>query len=101
MEVIEVKLSDGRTAKIRKGKGSDLFKAQRLANDPAEVSKLLLVFLTEIDGEPLSEETLEEMPLEDVLTLMDAFGQLHPLSRMPLPVAPSSKKASDTWNSTK
>jgi len=97
----EIKLSDGRIAKIRKGKGSDLFKAQRLANDPAEVSKLLLVFLTEIDGKPLTEDELEEMPLEDVLTLMTAFGELHPLSQNLPPFSSSSGKASDTQNSEK
>jgi len=96
MDVLEIKLPSGRTAKIRKGKGSDLFKAQRLANNPDEVSKLLLVLLTEVDGKPLTEDELDNMDLEDVLALLKAFEQLHPLSQTDLPLQPSSGKASPT-----
>jgi len=81
MDKIEVRLSDGKIAVIRKGKGKDLFKAQQLANKPEEVPKLLLVFLTTIDGKPITEDDLDELPLEDVMTLMNAFSELHPFSQ--------------------
>lgn len=81
MDKIEVKLSDERVAVIRKGKGADLFKAQKLANDPSEISKILLVLLTTIDGKPITEDDLDEMPIEDVMALMNAFGELHPFSQ--------------------
>lgn len=98
---MEVRLSDGRIAKIRKGKGSDLFKAQRLASDPTEVTKLLLVFLTTVDGKPLTEEDLDNMPLEDTLALMTAFAELHPLSQTLLQPQPLSGKVSATQSSKK
>ncbi len=99
--MVEVKLSNGSTAVIRKGKGSDLFKAQMAANNPAEVTKYLIAMLTEIDGKPVTIDTLEELPLEDVMNLMTAFGELHPLSQTASPSQPSSKKDSDTQNSKK
>jgi len=83
MDKIEVKLSDGRVAIIRKGKGKDLFKAQQLATKPEEVPKLLLVLLTTIDGKPATEDDIDELPLEDVMALMNAFSELHPFSQTP------------------
>lgn len=96
MDKIEVVLSDLRVAVVRKGKGKDLFKAQQLANTPEEVSKILLVILTTIDGKPATEDDIDELPLEDVMALMNAFSELHPFSQIPERYLYSSGKDSDS-----
>ncbi len=71
----EIKLSDGRTAVIKDGKGKDLFWAQRNATDSSEIIKLLIVRLTEIDGKPIAEDDLDEMPMADVMLLIGEFSK--------------------------
>jgi plasmid maintenance system killer protein len=73
----EIKLSDGRIAVIKEGKGKDLFFAQRHASDPSDIIKLLMVRLTEIDSKPITEEDLDEMPIKDLMILMREFTELH------------------------
>ncbi len=73
----EIKLSDGRIAQIVEGKGKDLFWAQRNATDPTDITTLLLVRLTRIDNEPITEEVLEELPLQDTMALIKAFTELY------------------------
>mgnify|MGYP001770662333 FL=1 len=73
----QVKLSDGRVALIKEGKGKDLFWAQSHASDPSEIIKLLMVRLIEIDSKPITEQELEEMPIKDLMLLMREFTELH------------------------
>lgn len=88
-----IKLSTGKTATFREAKGKDLFEAMRLASEPGEITKLLLARVVEIDGNPITENELEELPLEDVLLLVDAFGERYPLSRVRQTSLSSSEKA--------
>ncbi|MDI6865808.1 hypothetical protein [Thermodesulfovibrio yellowstonii] len=91
-----IKLSNGKTATFREAKGKDLFEALRLASEPGEITKLLLARVLEIDGNPITENELEELPLEDVLLIVDAFGEKYPLSRVRQTSFASSEKASAT-----
>ncbi len=80
--MIEIELSDGRKAFIKEGKGKDLFWAYQNANNPNEILKLLMVRLIEIDGKKVTEDDLEELPLQDALTLTAKFSELmSPLSQ--------------------
>lgn len=66
----QIKLSDGRTAEVRAGKGRDAMKAQRVSG--ADMSKFfpaLMAELVTIDGQALVMEDFEELPLQDFLTL--------------------------------
>jgi hypothetical protein len=74
-------LSDGRKAVIKDGKGRDLFEAMRLASEPGEISKMLLVRLVEIDGKPITEDDIDELPLPDAVKLLDAMSDLLPFIR--------------------
>jgi hypothetical protein len=77
----EIILSDGRKAVIKDGKGRDLFEAMRLASEPGEISKMLLVRLVEIDGKPITEDDIDELPLTDAVKLLDAMSDLLPFTR--------------------
>jgi hypothetical protein len=77
----EIILSDGRKAVIKDGKGRDLFEAMRLASEPGEISKMLLVRLVEIDGKPITEDDIDELPLPDAVKLLDAMSDLLPFTR--------------------
>ena len=77
----EVKLPSGKIATIKDGKGKDLFWAQKMANDPSEIMKMLMIRLVEIDGKAITEDDLDEMDISDVLVLTGEFGKLFsPLS---------------------
>lgn len=77
----EIKLSNNTKATIKEGKGKDLFWAYQNASDPSEIVKLLMVRLIEIDGRPLTEDELENLPMQDVMTLMREFSEIYfPLS---------------------
>lgn len=66
----EVKLSDGRTATIRAGKGRDAMNAQKVSGtDVSKFFPALMAQLVEIDGQKLVMEDFEELPLQDFLTL--------------------------------
>lgn len=74
----KVKLSDGREAAILKGKGKDLIRAAKVAGANAtsmELSFALASALTQIDGKPVVYEDLGEMPLDDVMTIINAVGE--------------------------
>jgi hypothetical protein len=77
----EIILSDGRKAVIKDGKGRDLFEAMRLASEPGEISKMLLVRLVEIDGKAITEDDIDELPLPDAVKLLDAMSDLLPFTR--------------------
>jgi len=77
----EIILSDGRKAVIKDGKGRDLFEAMRLASEPGEISKMLLVRLVEIDGKSITEDDIDELPLPDAVKLLDAMSDLLPFTR--------------------
>jgi len=72
----EVKLSSGKVAVIKNGKGKDLFWAQKMANDSSEIMKMLMVRLIEIDGKGITEDDLDEMDIADVLQLTAEFGKI-------------------------
>jgi hypothetical protein len=77
----EITLPSGRVARIKEGKGKDLFWALSNSTGQNDIIKLLIVRLTEIDGKPLTEDDLEELPLADVMVLMREFTELYsPLS---------------------
>ena len=62
-------LPSGKTAVIRKGKGFDLFQAQKKAKTSDEIPYALIAELTEIDGVKLVYEDILELDLEDVIAL--------------------------------
>jgi hypothetical protein len=77
----EITLPSGRIARIKEGKGKDLFWALSNSTGQNDIIKLLIVRLTEIDGKPITEDDLEELPLADVMTLMKEFTEIYtPLS---------------------
>jgi len=79
--VKEIKLPSGKIARIKEGKGKDLFWALANSTGQNDVIKLLIVRLTEIDGKPITEDDLEELPLADVMVLMKEFTEIYnPLS---------------------
>jgi len=77
----EITLPSGRVARIKEGKGKDLFWALSNSTGQNDIIKLLIVRLTEIDGKSITEDDLEELPLADVMTLMKEFTEIYtPLS---------------------
>lgn len=62
-------LPSGKTAVIRKGKGYDLFQAQKKAKTSEEIPYALIAELVEIDGTQLVYEDILELDLEDVIAL--------------------------------
>lgn len=67
-------LPSGRTASIRDGKGRDLLNAQRIARSPEEIIYALLAELVLIDGVKYVYEDILDMPIMDVLALMEEFA---------------------------
>ena len=70
----EIKLSDGKLAVIKDGKGLDLLNAQKKAKTSDEIPYALIAELTEIDGNYLVYEDILELPIEDVIALQEAIG---------------------------
>ncbi len=70
----EIKLSDGKLAVIKDGKGLDLLNAQKKAKTSDEIPYALIAELTEIDGKYLVYEDILELPIEDVILLQEAIG---------------------------
>jgi len=65
-----ITLSDGRVAEIRKGKGRDAMKAQRVSGtDISKFFPALMAELVTIGGQPMVMEDFEELDLQDFLTL--------------------------------
>jgi len=73
----EITLPSGKIARIKEGKGKDLFWALSNSTGQNDIIKLLIVRLTEIDGKPITEDDLEELPLADVIVLMREFTELY------------------------
>jgi hypothetical protein len=71
-----ITLPSGKIATIKDGKGKDLFWAQKMANDTSEIMKMLMVRLVLIDGNPITEDDLDEMDIADVLMLTNEFGKI-------------------------
>jgi len=68
--------SSGKVATIRKGKGKDMRIAARHVNpaqDPIGYAMALAAQLTEIDGNPVLPEDLDEMEMDDVGAIMSAL----------------------------
>lgn len=79
--------SSGKTAVIRKGKGKDMRIAARHVNpaqDPIGYAMALAAQLTEIDGNPVLPEDLDEMEMDDVGAIMGALPGKSPLQGTPL-----------------
>ena len=70
----EIKLSDGKLAVIKDGKGLDLLNAQKKAKTSDEIPYALIAELTEIAGNYLVYEDILELPIEDVILLQEAIG---------------------------
>ena len=70
----EIKLSDGKLAVIKDGKGLDLLNAQKKAKTSDEIPYALIAELTEIDGNYLVYEDILELTIEDVILLQEAIG---------------------------
>lgn len=70
----EIKLSDGKLAVIKDGKGLDLLNAQKKAKTSDEIPYALIAELTKIDGNYLVYEDILELPIEDVILLQEAIG---------------------------
>ena len=70
----EIKLSDGKLAVIKDGKGLDLLNAQKKAKTSDEIPYALIAELTEIEGNYLVYEDILELPIEDVILLQEAIG---------------------------
>ena len=70
----EIKLSDGKLAVIKDGKGLDLLNAEKKAKTSDEIPYALIAELTEIDGNYLVYEDILELPIEDVILLQEAIG---------------------------
>ncbi|MBO6180848.1 hypothetical protein J6O86_04095 [bacterium] len=62
-------LPSGKTAILRKGKGFDLYQAQKKAKTSEEIPYALIAELAEIDGQKLVYEDILELDLEDVIAL--------------------------------
>ncbi len=73
----EIKLSNGKVAVIKEGKGRDLFWAYRNATDPADIIRLLITRLITINGEPVTEDTLDELPIQDAMLLIRVFTEFY------------------------
>lgn len=74
---IEVTLSDGRTAIVRKAKGKQLRNAMRITDDPNEFGMILAADCTTINGKALNyEDEFLEMDLIDCNALILASNKL-------------------------
>jgi hypothetical protein len=67
-----ITLPSGKKAVLKPGKGRDLLKAQRLANDPSEIPYALVSILATVDGQELDVDQVLDMDLPDVLKLQEA-----------------------------
>jgi hypothetical protein len=70
-------LPSGKIARIKEGKGKDLFWALSNSTGQNDIIKLLIVRLTELDGKPITEDDLEDLPLADVMALMREFSEVY------------------------
>ncbi|PIQ25420.1 hypothetical protein COW20_15275 [bacterium (Candidatus Blackallbacteria) CG13_big_fil_rev_8_21_14_2_50_49_14] len=74
---LEVTLSDGRTAIVRKAKGRQLRNAMRISDNPNEFGMILAADSTTINGKSLNyEDDFLEMDLDDCNALIQASNKL-------------------------
>ncbi|MCS7317338.1 MAG: hypothetical protein NZZ41_03325 [Candidatus Dojkabacteria bacterium] len=72
-------LSNGKIANFRQAKGKDLFEVLRLANgEPSDITKLLLARIITIEEKNITEFDIDDLPLEDVLLLIEKLNSLYP-----------------------
>ena len=69
-----LQLPSGKIASLRKGKGYDLFQAQKKAKTSEEIPYALIAELVEIDGQQLVYEDILELDLEDVIALQSEIS---------------------------
>lgn len=68
-------LPSGKTAILTEGKGKHAMEAGRIANgDQAKFMPALVSLLVVYDGRAIVMEDIEEMPLNDYLSIMAEFG---------------------------
>ncbi|HZP46266.1 MAG TPA: phage tail assembly protein [Candidatus Binataceae bacterium] len=87
-EPIEIRLSDGRIATVRRPKGRDLRNAQRLAGKdatPYETSLAMLAQVATIDGAPIVMEDLDDFYADDINLMAEAAGSFLPSRSAPSP----------------
>jgi hypothetical protein len=74
----EIKLSNGKTATIKQGKGKDALKAQKLcAGDSDKYLQILMSLLVKIDGQNITLEDLEDLPLNDFSKVQVKFSEIN------------------------
>ena len=74
---LEVTLSDGRTAIVRKAKGRQLRNAMRISDNPNEFGMILAADSTTINGKSLNyEDDFLEIDLDDCNALIQASNKL-------------------------
>ncbi|GIW22890.1 MAG: hypothetical protein KatS3mg068_2505 [Candidatus Sericytochromatia bacterium] len=79
MDNEQILLSNDKVANFRKAKGKDLFDALRLANgEPSDITKLLIAKIVTIDQKNITEFDIDDLPLEDVLLLIEKLNSLYP-----------------------
>lgn len=76
IQEIEVPLTDGRKAVLKRGKGLLAVKAQKIAKTQEEVPLALASLMTTIDGKQLIYEDLLDMDLADTLAIQGAALRL-------------------------
>ncbi len=72
----EIVLSDGRKAIVKEGKGRDLFWAMENASTQNEIIKMLVIRLVEIEGKPITEDELEDLPIADAMALLNEVSKI-------------------------
>lgn len=66
------KLPSGKAFTVKAGTGRDLLTAQKMVEDPTEVSFALIACLATVDGQDLTvEDVLDRTPLSDVMALLE------------------------------
>lgn len=91
----EVDLPSGKKAKIRKGKGADLVKAQMMAEgEPYKMQLGMIAAVTQIDDKPVTLEDLMDMDWGDVLTILNFLELPQNLPQMPSSPSPPTETSS-------
>jgi hypothetical protein len=94
-----ITLPSGRAAKIRRGIGRDLMRAQRAAQsaEPAAIVFALIAELSQIDGASIRYEDVLAMDLADAMVLQEeVVGGNFPLAASPPPPQSQDSLATDS-----
>ncbi len=69
---IEVPLSDGRTAIVRKGKGGDFINAVRMTDNQNEYGAIVAASVTTISGKSLHYDEFLDLDIGDFMAILNA-----------------------------